>query len=382
MRGGVARSPSRRRAGRSRLTPRGTLRRVVLFVAACAACLALAGGYAAISIARSRAQVKGRTLSPAVVVPAPSAAASDSPLPPHVMPPIERPERGPSAVTLMFRHTELDKSFGALAIEAAGEGDRQAAPLQCDRLHFARGRGVCLTVDRTYTTNSLVVFDDRFAVTRRLPLAGLPSRARISPDGRLAATTVFVFGHSYGDADFSTETGIIDLVTGVRILPNLQDLEVTRGAARFYAIDFNVWGVTFAADSDRFYATLRTAGQTYLVEGSVSSRRLRVLRDNVECPSLSPDNTRIVFKKRVAYDPASLWRFHALDLATMLETPLAEVRSVDDQVEWLDDRRVLYGVPRAGAPAGVSDLWVVSSDGTGTPALYLEGAWSPAVQRF
>ena len=36
------------------------------------------------------------------------------------------------------------------------------------------------------------------------------------------------------------------------------------------AVDVNFWGVTFARDSDRFYATMATGGKTYLIEGSVS----------------------------------------------------------------------------------------------------------------
>ena len=62
-----------------------------------------------------------------------------------------------------------------------------------------------------------------------------------------------------------------------------------------------------------------------------------------------------------------------LDLATMRETPLAETRSVDDQAEWLDDDRVLYGLG--------GEVWVVNADGTGKPARYLTEADSPAVVR-
>ena len=48
-----------------------------------------------------------------------------------------------------------------------------------------------------------------------------------------------------------------------------------------------------------------------------SVKEARVLRENVECPSLSPDNTRIVFKKRMTDGPGGVtWRLHVLDLAT------------------------------------------------------------------
>jgi hypothetical protein len=61
---------------------------------------------------------------------------------------------------------------------------------------------------------------------------------------------------------------------------------------------------------------------------------------------------------------------------------LAEDRSVDDQVEWLDNDQLLYAVPRAGS-AGVlgSDVWRLPADGTGAPSILIEDAASPAVQR-
>jgi hypothetical protein len=62
-----------------------------------------------------------------------------------------------------------------------------------------------------------------------------------------------------------------------------------------------------------------------------------------------------------------------LDLATGRETPLAETRSVDDQVEWLDDNRILYGL--------IKDVWVVRADGRGKPRIYVRDALSPAVVR-
>jgi hypothetical protein len=94
-----------------------------------------------------------------------------------------------------------------------------------------------------------------------------------------------------------------------------------------------------------------------------------VLHENVECPSISPDNTRIAYKKWLG----NRWRLHVLDLKTMQETPLAEERPVDDQVEWLDNNRILYGMS--------PDTWVVPADGGGAPRKFLSDALSPAVVR-
>ncbi len=287
----------------------------------------------------------------------------------------------PSGPLVLVRHTAIDGDFGALAVARVGtSGSERTAELHCDRVHFAAGRGVCLTTAALYTKHATLVFDDRFHVLYTLPLGGLPSRVRVSADGRLAATTVFVSGHDYSSDAFSTETRIIDLVAGTTIVTNVQDLPVMRDGRPFRAEDFNIWGITFASDGDRFYATLGTGGETYLIEGRLVSRQMRVLRAGVECPSLSPDGTRIAFKKRAG--PASApWRIHVLDVATLEDRAVAEMRNVDDQVEWLDNRTILYAIPREGGPGGVMDIWASAADGSGTPRLAIAAAASPAVLR-
>ena len=54
---------------------------------------------------------------------------------------------------------------------------------------------------------------------------------------------------------------------------------------------------------------MATGGKTYLIEGSVAERTARVLHENVECPSLSPDGTRIAYKSRTDSDDVP-WRLH------------------------------------------------------------------------
>jgi hypothetical protein len=70
------------------------------------------------------------------------------------------------------------------------------------------------------------------------------------------------------------------------------------------------------------------------------------------------------------------WR---LDLETLEETPLAETRNVDDQVEWLDDRHVLYGIPRR--TTSIVDVWVASVDGAEPARIFVPEAESPIVAR-
>jgi len=280
------------------------------------------------------------------------------------------------APTVMFRNDVNGEAWAhvALAPLAAPAGSRAIVPLRCQQLYFSGGHGLCVGEDPGFGMGYEVsVFEADFKIRYTFPLIGVPSRARVSPDGHYGAVTVFVAGHSYASGDFSTQTTIFDLVNGTK-LGTLEEFAVLRDGQPFKAVDFNFWGVTFASDGNRFYATLKTKGATYLVEGDLAARQMRMLRPNVECPSLSPDGTRIAFKKRVgASFGAVTWRFHVLDLRTMTETPLAEERSIDEQVEWLDDRFVLYGI--------ATDVWMVPADGSGEPRRYLSRAASPAVVR-
>lgn len=265
----------------------------------------------------------------------------------------------------------------ALVPSSAPGGARFATGLRCDRVYFLAGRGVCLAteLDGVTTRHVARLFDGSFRVISESALTGVPSRARVSPDGRLAAVTVFESGHSYAETGFSTRTSVLDTMSG-REVAELEQFATLRDGRPFKAVDFNFWGLTFAADSDRFYATLATGGTSYLVEGRLSERRVRVLRAGVECPSLSPDNRRIAFKHRV--DGTSAWQVHVLDLETNRVTPLTgESRSVDDQVDWLDDAHVVYHMTGAGG----ADVWRLSVDGASPPQLLVPAAYSPVVVR-
>ncbi|MFB7335800.1 TolB family protein [Streptomyces adustus] len=259
---------------------------------------------------------------------------------------------------------------------SAPAGARTASGVKCLRFYAAAGTGVCLqavhgAVSDTYRA---LILDARLKETARYDVPGIPSRARVSPSGRFAAWTAFVGGDSYAGTNFSTRAAIVDTRTG-RLIPSLEEFGIVKDGRRYRAADVNFWGVTFAADDRTFYATMATKGKTYLVRGDLEARTVTTVRTNVECPSLSPDGTRIAFKKRVPGLPADApWRLYVLDLRTLRETPLAESRSVDDQAVWQDAHTLVYALPGDYG----ADLYAVPSDGTGHPHRLTTAAVSPA----
>ena len=99
---------------------------------------------------------------------------------------------------------------------------------------------------------------------------------------------------------------------------------------------------------------------------------MRVLRDGVECPSLSPDGKQIAYKSRIddtqplAPAACSTWR-------PWTTTPVAEKRSIDDQAEWLDDDTLVY--------SDGDNVYTVPADGSGEAELLVRDATSPVALR-
>ncbi|MFC4079995.1 hypothetical protein [Amycolatopsis samaneae] len=277
---------------------------------------------------------------------------------------------------LLFRNTAAGPDSGKLASVplATPDAPRQVGDLRCDRFAVAAGTGVCLAVhpDVLPAVSDVIVLDDKLGVKYKESLPGTPSRARVSPDGKFVYWTLFVTGDSYAAQGFSTRAGVYEVQPGT-LVKTIEELPVFVDGARYRAADVNYWGITFAPDGNRFYTTLGSKGKTYLIEGDYQRFFGKSLRDNVECPSLSPDGKRIAFKKKIS---EGVWRLSVLDLATMRETPLAETRSVDDQALWQDSSTILYGLAK---PEGGSDIWSVPADGSGAPRLLVPDGASPAV---
>ncbi|MGW4721150.1 hypothetical protein [Streptomyces sp. NPDC004291] len=267
-----------------------------------------------------------------------------------------------------------DTASGRVArVDPSAPGGRTAGGPSCDRFHAAGPTALCLQRRPGVPARSYaIVLDRRLREIRRVALPGIPSRARVSASGNMLSWTMFATGDSYARSSFSTRTSILDLRTGY-LVKNMELIPLTLGGRRYHAPDVNYWGVSFAADDNRFYATVSTNGRTHLVEGDMEKWSARGLRENVECPSLSPDGTRLAFKKRVSDGPRDPWRLYVYDLRTGREHPVAERRGIDDQALWTDARTLAYGYGGA--------VWSVPADGTGTPRRLAAGASSPAAPR-
>jgi hypothetical protein len=338
--------------------PRRFDTRRVAFIALCAAAIGGSGVY--LSMARVRARpIIARGVVPDVRMPSGASSIRRQPY-------------------IAFRNLAAGADYGALAFAALDDaaGRRYSTTLPCNRVYAQNETTVCIVAEPVHRRETLgFVLDTGLRVTRTWATDGAPSRARMSRDGRRAAYTVFVVRDSYMASGFSTRTRIVDLTSDAAPL-DLETFDAMRDGAPLTGTDFNFWGVTFTADSNRFYATLATNGHEYLVRGDVAARRVDVIHDGVECPSVSPDGTHIAFNKKVA--PVD-WRPGVLDLASGTEIVLPETHNVDDQIEWLDDAHVLYGVRERRVQPVRANVWMLPIDGSGAPALFLADAESPSV---
>ncbi|RHW23431.1 hypothetical protein D0Z08_29845 [Nocardioides immobilis] len=250
---------------------------------------------------------------------------------------------------------------------------RHIHDVDCVRSYAAADTSVCMRPKDAWT-HTLVTMTGQLEDTHEYKLPGVPSRARVSDSGRMVSWTTFVGGDSYTSSGMSTRTGVIDTQTG-DYLPSIEHFSVTLDGKPYQAADVNYWGVSFADDDNTFYATLATGGERYLVRGDFNAETVETLATNVECPSISPDGTRLAFKQAIDNDPQKGWRISVLELSTMEITNLSETRSIDDQPAWLDNETVAYTFRAAD---GVPSVWSVPANGTGTPRKLADNAESPA----
>jgi hypothetical protein len=278
---------------------------------------------------------------------------------------------------VMFRTLAPRHAFGRIAMASpAAPFERRLTPLSCARVQFAGGTGLCLIEepDGKAVRQVLYLFEATFALGARFVLSGIPIRARVSPDGRLAAVTTYGEEESPAGERLASASMLIDVASG-RVLGDLRSFSVVSAADQPIVAPVDISSVAFV-DGDRFYATLSTADHRYLVTGSVARRRLDVFASGLANEAVSPDGRRLLVKKLA--DASGFWQLAVLDLDSLREVTLNQgPRSVDDQVEWLDAGHVVYhDVTDEG-----TGIWMLPTDGTTGPRLLIADAFSPAVQR-
>src|SRR5262245_50301075 len=269
---------------------------------------------------------------------------------------------------VMFRTLAPKGAFGRVAMaRPAQPAARHLTPLSCARVQWAAGVGLCVVEEAEGKTvhQLLYVFDRRFVLRTRIALAGIPIRARVSPDGRFASVTVYGEEESPNGERLASESMLIDARTG-RVLGDLREFAVDNPHNLPIEQPVDISSVAFTADGDRFFATFATPSARYLASGAVSTRRLELVGAGLANEAVSPDGTRLIAKKQTG--SRGHWQLVVLDLTTKGEIDLNQgPRSIDDQVEWLDDAHVIYhDVTDEG-----TGIWVLPTDGVGGPSLLI-----------
>jgi hypothetical protein len=279
---------------------------------------------------------------------------------------------------IVFRTLAPRRAHGRVAMVAVDAlGSRAVSALDCLRVSFAADVGLCMrdeTTDKA-VTHLAFTFDRRFGLQHRITLNGIPVRARVSPHGRLGAVTTYAEEETPAGERLATESLLIDMASG-RVIADLREFEVRTAGFAPLSGAIDIASPAFARDEDRVYATLSTPTQRYVVRGSIAARRFDVIAEGLWTEGLSPDETRLVAKR--ATGDRGRWDLVVLDLSDLSVRPLNQgERSVDDQVEWMDNDHVMYhDVSLEG-----TGIWALPVDGASPPRLLLPHAFSPALVR-
>ncbi|SFQ98353.1 hypothetical protein SAMN04488564_101608 [Lentzea waywayandensis] len=268
----------------------------------------------------------------------------------------------------------VDLAGGQNRVEKLADGGaRTQTELACQRFYAAGGTSVCLKLAGPGPTYAAEVSRGGKPV-KTIALPGIPSRAKVSQSGNVVSWTSFVTGDSYSvPGGFSTRTGFFDVRTGETV-ESLEHFAATVEGALLTASDANYWGLTVGSDDRTFYATLASGGFTWLVKGDLTTRSVTSLRRDAECPSLSPDGTKVAYKKRIGR--LGPWDLAVLDLATNTEKRLPGTAGIDDQATWLTETELAFAaVPKdAKLPA----VHVVPADGSQNARVLITDATSPS----
>jgi hypothetical protein len=287
----------------------------------------------------------------------------------------DHPARPPFVI---YRALAPREAYGRVALLELRLGVQpKVTSLSCLRLHYAGGYGLCATQQLRdgKSANILAVFDRTLQIRSEVVLDGIPTRLRVSPDGQYGAVTTYAEEETAQSERLATRTRIVDMARGVELV-DLRDFRVDYDDLPELDGPRDFSSVTFERDSDRFFATLMVADDRYLVAGSVRERRVTAIRSGVASEALSPDGSVLAVKRLLP--ERGFWQVAVINLHTWIERDLRQgPRSVDDQVEWLDDEHVMYH----DVDGDTTSLWSLPVDGVTGPAVLLQHAYSGSVQR-
>lgn len=283
----------------------------------------------------------------------------------------------PETIAVTFVNRAPGEDYGKVGVMTF-DGQRIITELRCSRIDINAFRGLCLAGPSEIQLSGVgLILDPQLVPTSKFDVND-PSRAVVSPDGTLVAWTGFTSGHSYAEiGEFSTITQLIAVDRQIGV--NLEtDFTTVVEGEESEAPDRNFWGVTFA-DNETFYATMQSGQNIWIVEGSTSTARINTKFADASCPELSPDGTTIVAKEQ----RGDRFQLVAIDVETGARRDLGETRSVDDQIEWLDNDSILYGIVNEdeGTEAQPAwDVYVLDTAPGASPQLLIPFADSPAVR--
>jgi hypothetical protein len=282
----------------------------------------------------------------------------------------------PTAGDLMFVDLNGGQDRVTTVKTAGPDGPRTVTSLRCQRFFRAGQTSVCLRLAGPGPSYEAAVLRADNSVVRTIALPGVPSRARVSASGNIVTWTSFVTGDSYTvPGGFSTRSGFFDVRTG-ELTESIEHFAATINGKLFTAADINYWGITVGADDKTFYATLASASRTYLVSGDLTAKSLKEVRQNAECPSLSPDGTKVAYKKRA--NRLEPWDLVVLDLHSNSERVLPGTAGIDDQATWLDDLTLAFGAAKDGKP---NAIYFVPAAGSAPARPVIQNAASPVPVR-
>ena len=105
------------------------------------------------------------------------------------------------------------------------------------------------------------------------------------------------------------------------------------------------------------------------------------VRTDAECPSISPDRTRVAYKTRQGNPAPGQWHIAVSTWPPDRRPCWRKPEASTTRSSGWTTRTVLYALPRAGSEATTCDIWQVPADGTGRPSVFIPLAMSPAVVR-